>query len=206
MTRRTALIASALSLLIPAFGLATPAEAATAGPTITGMSSYFSLAGGGQTLTIKGTSLKGITTVLFGTTPGTNVKVVSSSQVTVKVPAHALGTVTVQVKTSRTASTANDASQFTFHTQAPAGAKVTVSKWLPDLTFCQVGNTCNWIQATTSSFTAETITCRITSTANGPVGGVWTQGPAATYQNWTTVLSTYAVVTCDGVASPVTNL
>ena len=69
-------------------------------PTITTIvPSSGSTAGGGPPIQINGTNLNGTTSVTFGGTPGTSITVVSNTQVTVVVPAHAAGKVDVVVTT-----------------------------------------------------------------------------------------------------------
>ncbi|CAM5235734.1 IPT/TIG domain-containing protein [Streptomyces griseomycini] len=54
-------------------------------------------AAGGTTVTITGTRLDGVTAVNFGATPGTELKVVSATELRVKTPAGAAGAVNVVV-------------------------------------------------------------------------------------------------------------
>ncbi len=48
-------------------------------------------------MTVTGTNFTHITTVMFGTTPGTSISVLSSTKLTVVAPAHTPGTVDVRV-------------------------------------------------------------------------------------------------------------
>lgn len=54
-------------------------------------------AAGGTTVTIRGTRLDGVTAVNFGATPGTELKVVSATELRVRTPAGAAGAVNVVV-------------------------------------------------------------------------------------------------------------
>jgi hypothetical protein len=74
---------------------------------------------GGTTVTIKGEHLEGATEAKFGTTVGTELKVVSGGEITVKDPAHAAGTVDVTVKTSAGTSTTSNSDHFTYEAPAP---------------------------------------------------------------------------------------
>ena len=66
-------------------------------PTVTSISAGAGSTAGGTTLTINGTGFLSISKVTFGSTLGTNVVTVSPTQLTVTIPAHAAGTVDVQV-------------------------------------------------------------------------------------------------------------
>jgi hypothetical protein len=55
---------------------------------------------GGSIVTISGSGLSAVTSVLFGGTPGTAITVASDSMLTVTAPAHAAGPVTVSVVTT----------------------------------------------------------------------------------------------------------
>ena len=68
-------------------------------PTVTSVSPAKGAHVGGNVITISGKNFVGATKVVFGTTAGTKVTVVSSTKLTVKVPAHARGTVDVRVTT-----------------------------------------------------------------------------------------------------------
>jgi hypothetical protein len=61
---------------------------------------------GGQTIAIHGSNLTGATGVAFGTTAATNVTVVSDTELTATVPAHAAGAVNVTVTTPKGTSAA----------------------------------------------------------------------------------------------------
>jgi hypothetical protein len=109
------------------------------GPLVTKLSKTSGPTAGGGKITIHGTGLNGATSVTFGSTPATGVKVnKKGTQITVKVPAHAAGVVTVTVITPGGSSAATSADQYTYQapsvssvspTSGPAagGTKVTVS-------------------------------------------------------------------------------
>jgi hypothetical protein len=69
-------------------------------PIITGLSPAIGLAAGGTPVVITGTGFDGAAAVSFGGTPATTYAVDSSTQITASAPAHAAGTVRVQVTTA----------------------------------------------------------------------------------------------------------
>jgi hypothetical protein len=83
-------------------------------PTITSISPTSGPAAGGQTVTVNGTDFTGVTAVKFGSTPGTSVTVISSTQLTVVSPAHATGTVPIRVVTRSGTSPLVTADRYTF--------------------------------------------------------------------------------------------
>ncbi len=84
-------------------------------PTVTAVSPSSGTHKGGQRITIRGTNLTGATFVKFGGTMGINLVVVSSTELTVQVPAHAKGKVYVRVTTpsGTNATSSKDAYTFT---------------------------------------------------------------------------------------------
>jgi hypothetical protein len=83
-------------------------------PTITSISPTSGSHLGGTLVTIKGTNFTQVQKVLFGTTAGLSVQVISASQITVRTPAHAAGTVDIRVQTSAGASVIVTADKFKF--------------------------------------------------------------------------------------------
>ncbi len=71
--------------------------------------------------------MEGATEAKFGTTTATELKVVSGTEVTVKDPAHAAGTVDVTVKTSAGTSTTSSADHFAYKAPAPPPLPVVAS-------------------------------------------------------------------------------
>lgn len=98
MTRWSGVLVAMAALAASLF-LAAPAESATPAPLIKSLTpNVSSLAGGGK-VTIVGSYLTGATKVVFGSTPGTALKVVSAHKLTVKAPPRAsVGSVVVRVK------------------------------------------------------------------------------------------------------------
>ncbi len=83
-------------------------------PTVTKVSPTSGPTTGGTLVTITGTNFTGATTVLFGTVAGTNLKVVSATQITVDSPAESAGLRNVFVETPGGKSAAGEADWFTY--------------------------------------------------------------------------------------------
>lgn len=81
-------------------------------PVVTSFTPTSGSTAGGTTVAITGTTLTAVTSVAFGTTPGTTVHATAMS-VSVKTPAHAAGTVLVKVSTA-TGATATSSGDCTF--------------------------------------------------------------------------------------------
>jgi IPT/TIG domain len=94
---------------------ATPADqfAYLAPPTLIDLNVVAGPAAGGTSVTITGSGFTAATTVDFGTTPGTNLTVVSDSEITVESPAGA-GAVDVTVTTPGGTSVTSEADVFTY--------------------------------------------------------------------------------------------
>ena len=82
-------------------------------PTISSIAPAAGTSAGGQAVTITGAGLNGASSVVFGTTPAT-FTVNSDSTITATTPAHALGTVDVQVSTPGGTSVVGPSDQYTF--------------------------------------------------------------------------------------------
>jgi IPT/TIG domain len=84
-------------------------------PIVTGINPMSGAAGGGETVAVTGTGFTGATSVLFGSVPGTNLTVVSDTQLTVtSPPPRASGTVDVTVTAPAGTSATSAADQFTY--------------------------------------------------------------------------------------------
>ena len=83
-------------------------------PTVTALSPDHGPAFGVTTVSITGTGFTGATAVRFGTTAGTSLTVNSSTQITIKSPARAGGTVDVRVTTPNGTSAISPADRFTY--------------------------------------------------------------------------------------------
>ncbi len=92
-------------------------------PTVSGVSPRSGPTTGGTLVRITGTNFTGATTVLFGTVAGTNLKVVSATEITVDSPAASAGLRNVLVKTPGGKSAASEADWFTY-VAPPTVAKV----------------------------------------------------------------------------------
>ena len=93
-------------------------------PTVTGVSPAAGPTTGANTVTVTGYGFTGVTEVLFGSTPGTNVTSDSDEQLNVTAPAHSAGPYNVHVVTSLGTSSAVNADLYTFE---PAPAVTAVS-------------------------------------------------------------------------------
>jgi IPT/TIG domain len=82
-------------------------------PAVTSVSPSTGTTAGGTTVTIGGTGFTGASTVSFGTDAGSDVTLVSSTEITVVSPAHAAGKVTVKVTTPAGASRAVTGDRYT---------------------------------------------------------------------------------------------
>ncbi len=85
-------------------------------PTITAVSPPAAPLAGGTTVTITGSNFTGATAVDFGSTPATNVTVVTASKITATAPA-GTGTVNVTVTNSNGTSATSSADQFTYESK-----------------------------------------------------------------------------------------
>ena len=86
-----------------------------AAPTVTGLSPASAPHAGGKTITVTGTHFTGASVVKFGTKKVTTFTVVSPTKITVHAPAHAAGTVNVQVKTPSGTSAIGTGEQVHLH-------------------------------------------------------------------------------------------
>jgi hypothetical protein len=89
------------------------ASAVALTPTVTGISPMTGPRTGGTPVTVTGTNFDGATKVLFGKVDGTNLTVVSSTEITVDSPAQAKGNHNVIVQTPGGKSAAVPAAVFT---------------------------------------------------------------------------------------------
>lgn len=199
----TSLLATALAFA--PFGAVDANAAATKTPTVQRLDSYFSLLGGGQTITITGSGFRRATRVSFGTV-GVTPTVLSDSSIRVKVPAaRTVGTVDVTVTAGLATSKPVDADKFVYHDQAPDAASVTPGTFTPDgPILCMSGAGCSPIAATTSGFNHR-VTCRITNSDLGPYDILWEQGANEKLGVFVTFSGKMLEITCDGVVGRTTN-
>ena len=85
-----------------------------ADPTVTGVDPAQGPSTGGTSITVYGSGFTSDTAVYFGSTPGQDVKVTNSGELTVVSPSGAIGTVDVEAVTAGGRSTASSADQFTY--------------------------------------------------------------------------------------------
>ena len=83
-------------------------------PVVTGITPTAGPTTGGNTVTVTGYGFTGVTEVLFGSTPGTNVTSDSDEQLNVTAPSHGAGPYNVHVVTSLGTSLAVNADLYTF--------------------------------------------------------------------------------------------
>ena len=112
-------VTGTVDVIVTAHGLTSSASSADQftylGPVVTSMSATKGPAVGGGKLKIQGTGLSGTTSVMFGSTPATHVKVnKAGTKVTAIVPAHGAGLVTVTVTTPGGSSAPTAAAQYTY--------------------------------------------------------------------------------------------
>ncbi len=114
------LLASLLSLALLSSGLAAgllPSAAAAARPQVTGVAAATGLASGGEFVTLHGAGFLGAYVVSFGSVKTRSLHVWSSTEITVRAPAHHRGTVYVRVARPSSASAASTLARYTY--QAP---------------------------------------------------------------------------------------
>ncbi len=90
--------------------------AGTIAPTITSLDPTGGTTAGGTSVTITGAHFTGVTTVTFGVDPATSFTFISDTQITAVAPAHAAGTVRVQVTTPGGSSIDSAESHYTYST------------------------------------------------------------------------------------------
>jgi hypothetical protein len=98
--------------------------ATAAPPVITSVTPNEGPETGGTTVTIKGEHLETATEAKFGTTPATELKTISPTEITVKNPAHTPGTIDVTITTPTATSTTTTADHFTYKQANSAEARL----------------------------------------------------------------------------------
>ena len=87
---------------------------ATPLPLVTAVSPATGPAAGGTLVTVSGAYFTGVTAVDFGATPATDFEFISATKISAIAPAHAAGTVQVQVTTPNGASADTAADNYTY--------------------------------------------------------------------------------------------
>jgi len=150
-------------------------------PSVTNVTPADGSTSGGTPVTLTGTDFTGVgtTTVTFGTTPATNVNVVSSTQITCTTPSHAAGAVDVTVANSNGSGTLSNG--FTYHASPdlvsinPAGGPTSggTSVTLTGTDFTTVGTTTVTFDGTPATnvnvVSSTQITCTTPAHAAGAV-------------------------------------
>jgi uncharacterized protein YhjY with autotransporter beta-barrel domain len=101
--------------------------AASAAPTVTGVSPTSGSTAGGTSVTITGANFTGATGVKFGAAPATTFTVVSATSVTATSPAGSAGTVDVTVTTSAGTSVTSTSDHFTYTASQSAPAVTAIT-------------------------------------------------------------------------------
>lgn len=113
--RRVSAAGLALALALASLvGATTSASASTATPWVSSVSPTAGKTAGGTRVTVNGMHFLHVHAVLFGTTRGTNLRVLSSTRLQVTAPAHSAGIVHVRVQTYVGISTTHSTDRFTF--------------------------------------------------------------------------------------------
>lgn len=88
-------------------------------PSVSSVSPSSGDTAGGDTVTVHGFHLATAVAVLFGNTPGTQLQVIGPRQLTVTAPAHAAGTVDIEVQTAAGTSQPGAGTSFEYVTPSP---------------------------------------------------------------------------------------
>jgi hypothetical protein len=96
-------------------------------PVVTDVNPNGGLTTGGTEVVITGTEFTGATKVTFGGTEATTFNVVNDTQITATAPAHAVGTIQVQVRTPAGLSPDTSADDFTYVAAPPTTAAPTTA-------------------------------------------------------------------------------
>ena len=94
---------------------------AASAPVVNGVSPAAGPLVGGTVVTVTGANLTGATKVLFGTTAGTALTVLSATQLKVTAPAHPAGVVDILVTTPNGTSAVTTADRYTYVAPPPSG-------------------------------------------------------------------------------------
>src|SRR5579871_2857396 len=108
-------------------------EAVDLTPVVSGLDQNSGSTAGGATITITGLNFSGgagQTQILFGTVAATNVTVLSDTQLTATIPAHAAGTVDVVVQSPYGTSAATAADRYTFGPSSAANQAFVAQAYL----------------------------------------------------------------------------
>nr|WP_268245875.1 IPT/TIG domain-containing protein [Streptomyces chryseus] len=161
---------------------------ATPAPTVTAISPATGPIAGGTVVTITGTGLSGATAITFGATPATGISCTATS-CTATAPAHAAGTVHVQVTTPGGTSATSVADQYTYLVPQAADIDVNVAAQphlgilVPYLTYTLTAHNTD-PDAVTSA----------TVQASLPAGASATNLPTGCTASTTTVTCTYGAI------------
>jgi hypothetical protein len=96
-----------------------PTHAAALAPTVASLQPASGGTGGGTVVTIQGANLSGASKVVFGSTAGTALTLISSTSLKVTAPAHTAGAVDVRVTTPGGTSAVTTTDRYTYTTNIP---------------------------------------------------------------------------------------
>lgn len=113
--RRIGAAGVALALALGSFvGAVATAYATTSAAWVSSVSPAAGKVAGGTRITVNGLHFWHVRAVLFGTTPGTNVRILSSTRLQVTAPAHGCGIVHVRVRTTVGTSPTHSTDRYTY--------------------------------------------------------------------------------------------
>ncbi|MGW0579855.1 IPT/TIG domain-containing protein [Streptomyces sp. NPDC002920] len=113
-TATTGALVAVAVLAVTLGGGSAAVAAAPARPTVTALSASSGPVAGGTRLTVAGKNFTRVTSVRFGSSPGTRVAVASATRLTVTAPRHAAGRIDVVVTAAGGTSAAVTADRFTY--------------------------------------------------------------------------------------------
>lgn len=122
-----------------------------AAPRVSSLSPTVGTADGGARVRVRGANFSRVSAVRFGTTAGTALHVVSSSELWVTTPAHGAGTVHTRVSTAYGTSTVTAADGYTFDATPAAVRSLTAA----DVTASTV--TLNWLKSPSPRVTSVAV-------------------------------------------------
>jgi hypothetical protein len=139
-------------------------------PAVSDLNPDAGLTTGGTAVVITGTGLTGASAVTFGGTPATTYTVDSATQITATAPAHAAGSVQVQVTTSGGASTDTSADDFTYVAAPTTTTAAPTTTVAPTTTTPTTAAPTSTLAPTTVMVTT---TVAATEGGNGGLSGGW---------------------------------
>ena len=121
LRRHSVRLSVACLVALTAIVAGAPLAVAASAPVVNGVSPAAGPLVGGTVVTVTGANLTGATKVLFGTTAGTALTVLSATQLKVTAPAHPAGVVDILVTTPNGTSAVTTADRYTYVAPPPSG-------------------------------------------------------------------------------------